>query len=524
MVAAEHELAAKAGVEMFERGGNAVDAAVAAAFATGVVNPSSCGIGGGGFALVHDGLSHKDHFVDFRETAPARATPDMFVRAGKVDPVLSLRGGLAIGVPGEARGLARVLRDFGSLPLATVLGPAIRYAEEGFPVGRHLAAELSVNAEEIRRRPALAAIYLRSDGAPYAEGELLVEKDLAATLRAIAANGPEVFYDGALAGKIAAAVAAEGGILDTADLRGYREKLRRPLTARYRGLTVVAAPPPSSGGGAVLEILKVLDGFDFRGEGARGALGLHRIALAEAAAFRDRARYFGDPDFVDVPIERLLSTAHVEEIRRGITGSQRSTGRPAALPEHGGTAHTSTLDARGTAVALTSTINTAFGSMVVVPGTGIVLNNQMDDFSAAPGVPNVYGLVGTTANAIQAGKRPLSSMSPTIVLRGQAPLLSIGGSGGPRIITATVQTLINVLDFRMDLEAAVGAPRIHDQAVPSRLLVEPAMDPSIVAGLRELGHEVVEARDLGAVGAAQTTPRGLVGAADPRKGGGAAGW
>ena len=218
MVAAEHELAAKAGVEMFERGGNAVDAAVAAAFATGVVNPSSCGIGGGGFALVHDGSSHKDHFVDFRETAPARATPDMFVRAGKVDPVLSLRGGLAIGVPGEARGLARVLRDFGSLPLATVLGPAIRYAEEGFPVGRHLAAELSVNAEEIRRRPALAAIYLRTDGAPYAEGELLVEKDLAATLRAIAANGPEVFYDGALAAKIAAAVAGEGGILDTADL------------------------------------------------------------------------------------------------------------------------------------------------------------------------------------------------------------------------------------------------------------------------------------------------------------------
>jgi gamma-glutamyltranspeptidase/glutathione hydrolase len=524
MVAAEHELAARAGVEMFERGGNAVDAAVAAVFATGVLNPSSCGIGGGGFALIHDAKSHSDHLIDFRETAPARARAEMFVRDGKVDPALSLRGGLAIAVPGEVRGLARVVQDFGNLPLATVLGPAIRYAEEGFPVGRHLAAEIAANSEEIRRHAALAAIYLRPDGSPYAEGERLVEKDLAATLRAIAAGGPEVFYTGTIAERIATAVASEGGILDASDLRGYPVKLRRPLVTRYRGLTVVGAPPPSSGGGVVLEILNVLDGYNLRGEGAQTVLGLHRIAQAEAAAFRDRARYYGDPDFVNVPMDKLLSAEHAAEIRREIAAADHAPRPQHTLPERGGTAHTSTLDSHGTAVALTSTINTAFGSMVLVPGTGIILNNEMDDFSAAPGVPNVYGLVGTSANAIQPGKRPLSSMSPTIVLRGKTPYLSIGGSGGPRIITATVQTLVNVVDFGMGLETAVAAPRIHDQAVPNRLFVEPALDPRIVEGLRKLEHEVVEARDLGAVGAVQATPRGLIGAADPRKGGGAAGW
>ena len=524
MVAAEHELAAKAGVEILEHGGNAVDAAVAAVFATGVVNPSSCGIGGGGFALIHDGKTRQDHVVDFRETAPRAAQPDMYLRDGKVVPGLSLRGGLAVAVPGEIKGLARVLRDFGTLPLATALVPAIRYAEQGFAVGSHLAAELGANADEIRRHPALAAVYLRADGKPFTEGETLVQKDLARTLRAVAAGGPRAFYDGPIAQTLVRAVADEGGIVDAADLRSYRERVREPLRARYRGLTIVGAPPPSSGGGVVLEILNVLDGYDLRSEGAKSAFALHRIAQAEALAFRDRARHYGDPDFVEVPIARLLSPAHAEELRREIGGASPAPERAEAPPDRGGTAHTSALDAHGYAVAITSTINTAFGSMVMVPGTGIVLNNEMDDFSAAPGIPNVYGLVGNSANAIAPGKRPLSSMSPTIVLRGHAPLLTLGGSGGPRIITATVQTLVNVLDFGMDLEAAVSAPRIHEQGIPPPLFVEPALEAAIVAGLRKLGHEVVEARDLGAVGAAMTTSRGLVGVGDARKGGAAAGW
>lgn len=524
MVAAEHELAARAGVEMLEQGGNAVDAAVAATFATGVVNPSSCGIGGGGFALIHVGKTHEAELVDFRETAPAAATPDMYVRDGKVDPGLSLRGALAIAVPGEVKGLARVLRDFGTLPLATVLEPARRYAADGFPVGHHLAAELRANAEEIRRRPALAAVYLKPDGEPYSQGELLVQADLASTLSAIAAGGARVFYEGPIADKIVETVAREKGILTAADLRGYRERLRKPLGIRYRGLTVLGAPPPSSGGGVVLEILNVLAGYDLTAEGPRSAFALHRVAEAESLAFRDRAEYYGDPDFVDVPIARLLSAAHAEELRRKIASGSAPAGEAKAPPERGGTAHTSVIDGRGNAVALTSTINTAFGSMVLVPGTGIILNNEMDDFSSAPGVPNVYGLVGNGANAIRGGKRPLSSMSPTLVLRRGAPLLAIGGSGGPRIITATVQTLVNVIDFGMDLDRAVGAPRIHDQGMPARLLYEPGLDPAIVAGLHKLGHETVEGRDLGAVAVVMVTGGRLVGVGDPRKGGAAAGW
>jgi gamma-glutamyltranspeptidase / glutathione hydrolase len=521
MVAAEHALAAEAGAAMLRQGGNAVDAAVAAAFATGVVNPSSCGIGGGGFALVYDGKRGALHVLDFRETAPAAAKPDMFVRDGKVDPALSLRGGLAVAVPGEVRGLARLLRERGTLSLATVLAPSIRYAADGFPVGSHLASELASNAAAIREHPALAAVYLKPDGSPYAEGEILVQKDLAATLQAIAANGAKVFYEGSLAADIAREVAAAGGILTTRDLRGYRVRTRRPITIRYRGLTVAGVPPPSSGGGVVLEILNVLGGFDLRRDGATGALALDRLARAERAAFRDRARYYGDPDFVPVPMAKLLSAEHAAALRR-----EAATGAAAVAPppERGGTAHTSVLDDAGNAVALTSTINTAFGSMVLVPGAGIVLNNEMDDFSAAPGIPNVYGLVGTEANAIRPGKRPLSSMSPTIVLRGKRPLLAIGGAGGPRIITATVQTLVNVIDFGMPLEDAVAAPRIHHQAVPDRLFVEPSLDPALAGDLRRLGHDVAPAKDLGAVGAVLATPDGFVGAADPRKGGAAAGW
>jgi gamma-glutamyltranspeptidase/glutathione hydrolase len=521
MVAAEHELAAKAGVEMLEHGGNAVDAAVAAAFATGVANPSSCGIGGGGFALLHDAKTRETHFVDFRETAPAAATPEMYVRDGHPDPRLSLRGALAIAVPGEVKGLARVLRDFGTLPLATVLGPSIRFAAEGFPVGSHLAAELGANAEEIRHHPALAAVYLKPGGEPYAAGELLVQRDLAATLRAIAAGGVRAFYEGPIGEAITQTVAAEKGILVAADLRDYRERFREPLMTRYRGLTVVGAAPPSSGG-VLLEILNVLEGYDLHRDGPRSAFALHRVAQAESLAFRDRAQSYGDPDFVDVPMTRLLSAEHTEELRRQL--SSPPVGPTAAPVEKGGTAHTSAIDAHGNAAAITSTVNTAFGSMVLVAGTGIILNNEMDDFSSAPGVPNVYGLVGNDANAIRGRKRPLSSMSPTLLLRNDVPLLAIGASGGPRIITSTALTIVNLVDFQMDLERAVAAPRIHDQAIPARLFFEPALDPTIVAGLRKLGHQLVEARDLGAVQAVWVSSGSLVGIADPRKGGAAAGW
>jgi len=447
----------------------------------------------------------------------------MFVRDGKFVQALSLRGGLAIATPGEVKGLTRVLRDFGTLPLAAVLAPAIGYAERGFPVGPHLAAELAARAGDIRKNAALAAVYLKPDGTPYAQDETLVQKDLAATLRDIAAGGPQAFYEGAIADRIARAVREAGGILDAQDLRGYRERTRTPLRTPYHGLTIVGVPPPSSGGGVVLEILNVLEGYDLRSEGGKSAFALHRLAQAEAVAFRDRGQYYGDPDFVDVPMDRLLSTAHAEELRRELAGGAKPSPTNTVM-ERGGTAHTSTLDAAGNAVAITTTINTAFGAMVMAPGTGIVLNNEMDDFSAAPGVPNIYGLLGNEANAIAGGKRPLSSMSPTIVLRDRAPLLTLGGSGGGRIITATTQTLVNVLDFGMDLEAAVAAPRIHEQGVPPPLYYEPTLEPAIQAGLRKLGDELVEASELGAVGAVMAASGGLVGTGDPRKHGAAAGW
>lgn len=521
MVAAEHELAAQAGVEMFRRGGNAVDAAVAAVFATGVLNPSSCGIGGGGFALIHDGRTGQTQVVDFRETAPAAARPDMYVRDGKTDPRLSLRGPLAVAVPGEVKGLTRILRDFGTLSLATVLEPAIRYAADGFPVGHHLAVELRTNAEEIRRDRPLAAVYLKADGSPYGEGETLAQHDLAVTLRSIAAGGEQVFYQGALAEKIVGAVSWQGS-LTAADLRDYRVRLREPLIGHYRRFTVATAPPPT-GGGIALEILNVLGGYDLHAAGPKSAFALHRIAQAEALAFQDRAQYYGDPAFTEVPVQRLLSTAYADELRRKIAG-ELAPAATATVTGKGGTAHTSVMDDQGDAVAITSTVNTAFGSMVLVPGTGIILNNEMDDFSSAPGIPNVYGLVGNEANAIHPGKRPLSSMTPMLVLEGDRPVLAIGASGGPRIISATVETLVNVLDFEMPLDSAVAAPRVHDQAVPDRLFYEPALDAAAVAGLRKLGHELVEAHDLGAVQAVQATRSGLIGASDPRKGGAAAGW
>ena len=526
MVASEHEIASRAGAEMLEAGGNAVDAAVATAFATGVVNPTSSGIGGGGFLILSDaGDGGRLHVLDFRETAPAAAHRDLFVRSGEVDPQLSLRGGLAVGVPGEVAGLAAAIGRFGTLPLARALAPAIRAAEQGFPVGRHLAEMIARHAAEIAARPELRKVFLRPDGKPWNAGERIRRPDLAATLRRIAADGPAAFYEGELAGRIAAAVRTAGGILTREDLAAYRIREREPVTARYRGHTIAAVPPPSSGGGVILEILNVLSGFDPSARPRRDVRNLHRLAEASKLAFADRARFYGDPGFVEVPLARLLSAEHATKLRNRILPDRAiapGPGEPLAA-DHG-TSHLSVVDAAGNAVALTTTVNTAFGSMVVPPGTGILLNNQMDDFSAAPGEPNVYGLVGTEANSVRAGKRPLSSMSPTLVLRGSAPVLSVGASGGPFIISATLQTILNVLDHGMTLDAAVAEPRIHHQWLPNLLLFEPALDATVRNGLRSLGHELREVTTIASVQAVQVTPDGIVGVADDRKGGFPVGW
>ena len=532
MVAADHRLASQAGVEMLQRGGNAVDATVATAFAVGVVNPSSCGLGGGGFMLIYLARDHRAVALDYREVAPAAATPDMFVRDGRAVPALSQFGGLAVAVPGEAAGLSLVLRRFGTLPLATTLEPAIRYARDGFVIEPHLAREIARNQDAFRADPRLARTFLRADGSPLDAGDTLRRPELAHTLERLAHDGPEPFYRGDIAAAIATNTQRSGGILTEQDLATYRPRWRRPLVGQWRDDEIYTMPPPSSGGGVLLEVLGMLRRDDLPALGQESATYLHLLAEAMSHGFADRARFYGDPDQVGVPLGFLLSPRNTADLRRRISAAH--TGAPdtygsvigtaaSAAPDHG-TSHLSVMDAHGNAVACTTTINTSFGSRVVAGDTGIILNNEMDDFSAQPGTPNAFGLVGATANAIAPGKRPLSSMTPTIVVHRDIPRLALGGSGGPLIITGTLQVLLNVLAFDFDATTAVGAPRMHNQWTPPALNVEPDVPAGTRSALARVGHVVKEVPSMGAIQAVRRTAGVFEGASDPRKGGEAAGW
>ncbi len=522
VVAAEHRLASAAGVEILARGGNAVDAAVAAALAVGVVNPSSCGIGGGGFMVIFDRASRQVHALDYRETAPAAAHRDMYVRDGEVVAGASTVGGLAVATPGDLAGAVAALERFGSLPLSVVAQPAIRLAREGFAVEEHLAGSIAGKLEEIRRHPALAAILLRPDGSPVAEGERLRQPDLARTLEAAAADAGADFYRGAVAEAIVAAVRASGGVLDASDLRQYRPIWRRPVRGRFDGYDIFSMPPPSSGGGVLLSVLEIIDRDDLRSLEHNSPTYLHLLAEALQFAFADRAADYGDPDFVTVPLDQLLAPDLARRRRHRLSAAR--TQPPSfyggfATADDGGTSHLSVVDAAGNAVALTTSINTGFGSKVAVPGTGIILNNTMDDFSARPGVPNVYGLLGSEANAIAPRKRPLSSMTPTIVLRDGTVAAVAGGSGGPLIITGTLQALLNVVVFEFDAAAAVSAPRLHHQWMPPVLMLESGIPEIEDFPLRRLGHRIHRSPRGAAVQLIRQVPGGYAAASDPRKGG-----
>ena len=531
VVAADHVLASRAGLSILQKGGNAVDAAVATSFAVCVVNPSSCGIGGGGFMVVHLAAEKRLVALDYRETAPAAATEDMFVRDGAAVPEWSRRSGRAVGVPGEVRGLATILSKFGTISLAEALAPAIRLAKSGFPAGAHLAGLIAANRDAIAERPLLARNFLRQDGTPHREGDKITLPELAATLEKIAAGGPAAFYEGDVAAAIVASVAAADGILTTADLAAYEPKWREPVSLEFAGHRIVTMPPPSSAGVA-LEVAGILANDDLRSLGADSAAYAHLLAEALKHGFADRARLYGDPLDAATPLAQLLSSANLRALRSRIDpdatlppaayGSQ--PGVVAAPTEDRGTSHLSVMDRSGNAVACTTTINTAFGSMLVAGDTGIILNNEMDDFSAQPGVPNVYGLIGAEANAIAPGKRPLSSMSPTIVMRGDTAVAALGASGGPLIITATLQTLLNVVVFGMDAAAAVAAPRLHHQWMPPFLAVEPGIEPAVRRRLEKIGHDVKEFGSMAAVQLVRRRDGGFEGASDPRKGGEAAAW
>ena len=519
LVVSDSGLATKAGMEMLSRGGNAVDAAIATAFALAVVDQASSGIGGGGFMVIYDAKDRRAHALDFRETAPEGARKDLYMKEGKAVPSLSLTGALAVAVPGEVAGLAQAHRRFGSIPWQVLMAPAIRLAAEGFPLDATLRYAIDRQQASMKKFSDLGRIYMPKDEVP-GEGELIRQSELGETLKAIASQGVDAFYRGWIGEAIAETIKKEGGVLTIEDLKNYRPVWREPLVGSYRRRTVITMPPPSSGGVAILQMLKVLEGHQLSALAHNSATYLHLLAETMKHAFADRAQYLGDPGFVKAPIAMLTSKDYGAWIRGRIssvkTHPPKYYGFVNFKTEQGGTTHFSVVDRFGNAVACTLSVNTRFGSKLLVPKTGIVLNNEMDDFAIHPG-GNVYGLVGNQANSLQPKKRPLSSMSPTIVLQGERPELVVGGAGGPRIITSTLQTILNVLDYQMPVNKAVEAPRIHHQWMPDHLNVEDAIPAETKRSLERRGHVVRDRSALGVVQAITGGREGLSGAADPRK-------
>ncbi len=522
MVAADSEIASTAGAQVLAEGGDAVDAAVTVALVLGVVQPFASGIGGGGFAVVHR-ANGEAFALDFREQAPAGASADMYLDAqGDVIANASRRGPRAAGVPGELAGLWALHAAHGTLPWRRVVAPALALARDGFPMHPLLYRRVSKGAKALAASVVLARTFLDAAGAPRPPGSVIRRPDLARTLSAVAEQGASALYTGPIGAALAAAMQADGGLITAADLKAYALKRRPLVRAVWRGYEVLAMPPPSSGGAVILQVLKVLAPTDLAALGHNSSAYLHVLTESLKHAFADRARVMGDPDFTPVPLDALLSDDAVARVRGAFdpkrTRPHGDYGQPFTLPDDSGTTHLSVVDRQGNAVALTSTVNTSFGSHYVAGDTGILLNNEMDDFVAKPGVPNAFGLVGRAANAIAPGKRPLSSMSPTIVLKDGAPVLVVGASGGPTIITGTLQVLLNVLVFGMDVRAAVEAPRIHHQWTPDVLLMDRGIPADVHTALTARGHALKTWDRFTAVQAISRTADGtLAGASDPTK-------
>ena len=522
MVASEQALATRIGVDVLQRGGNAVDAAAAVGFALAVTLPNAGNLGGGGFMMVHDARSGRDVALDFREMAPAGARRDMYLDAGgQVISGKSLYTHHAVGVPGTVAGLAHALRTWGTLTLAEAVEPAARLAENGVPASETLAETLAREKKTLAPWPASRAIFWKN-GAPMKEGDLLVQKDLAASLRLIGKEGAKAFYEGAIARNIAAEMAPHAGGITLADLKNYRVVEREPVRGTYRGYEIVTMPPPSSGGAHLVQILNMIERWPLRDWGVNSAATIHHMTEAMKLAYADRAEYLGDPDFVRVPLEGLTSKRYADRLAAGIDpararpASEIRPGTPQAY-ESGQTTHFSVVDAAGNAVAVTYTLNTNFGSGIVAQGTGILLNNEMDDFAARPGVANAYGLVGGDANAVQPGKRPLSSMTPTFALRDGRIAIVTGSPGGPRIITTVLQTLVDMIDFGMNPAQAAATPRFHHQWMPDELRVEQGLSQDTLDLLKAKGQRIAVKPAMGRTQTIAVRSDGtLQGASDPR--------
>ena len=527
-VASVHPLATRAGLEVLKNGGNAIDAAVAVGVTLGVVDGHNSGLGGGCFLLIRR-ANGEFITIDGREMAPAAATRDMFLRDGKPDTSLSQTGALASGIPGSVAAYAYAVEKFGRKKFGELLTPAVQIAADGFPIDRYYAARINAVADQLLRFDASKALLFHADGTPLVEGEILKQPDLAASYRALAEQGPDWFYRGPYAAVVAAWMKENGGLIAAEDFADYHLVLREPVRGTYRGAEVVSFPPPSSGGVHVLEILNILETFDLAKleEPAR----FHVIAEAMKLAFADRAYWLGDPDFVAVP-RGLLRKDYAQnlaaKIKLDAVLAVTTHGEPpdAATDIFGmkHTTHFSVADAEGNWVACTATVNTSFGSKVIVPGTGIFLNDQMDDFSAQPGVPNAFRLIGAEANAIAPGKRPLSSMSPTIVLRDGKPILAVGAAGGPTIISQTVLALVGVLDLGLTLDAALAQPRLHHQWQPDELRLENRAPAAVREHLTKLGHVLDLATGIGASNGVAWENGAFTAASEPRLPSEAAAW
>ncbi|ECC9293803.1 gamma-glutamyltransferase [Salmonella enterica] len=522
MVASVDAMATQVGVDILKQGGNAVDAAVAVGYALAVTHPQAGNLGGGGFMLLRtkDGATTA---IDFREMAPAGATRDMFLdKQGNPDSKKSLTSPLASGTPGTVAGLSLALEKYGSLPLNSVVRPAIKLAQEGFIVNDALADDLKTYGSEVLPHHENSKAIFWKDGEPLKKGDKLVQQDLANSLTMIAENGPDAFYKGEIARQIAQQMQQNGGLITTDDLAAYQAVERTPVSGEYRGYQIFSMPPPSSGGIHIIQILNILENFDMKKYGFGSADAIQIMAEAEKYAYADRSEYLGDPDFVNVPWQALTSKAYAKSIAGQIDinkAKPSSEIRPGKLApyESDQTTHFSVVDKDGNAVAVTYTLNTTFGTGIVAGNTGILLNNQMDDFSAKPGVPNVYGLVGGEANAVGPKKRPLSSMSPTIVVKDGKTWLVTGSPGGSRIITTVLQMVVNTIDFGMNVAEATNAPRFHHQWLPDELRVEKGFSPDTLKLLEQKGQKVALKEAMGSTQSIMVGPDGeLYGASDPR--------
>ena len=526
MVSTENRYATEAGLEVLKEGGNAVDAAVTIGFTLAVTFPRAGNLGGGGFMLVYLEENNEVVTIDYREKAPLKASHDMFLdKDGNVDKEKSRYSILSSGVPGTVAGLALALEKYGTISLERALEPAIALAENGFPVDRDLRNSLIQAKNRMQKSPSSMKIFYKKNGEPYDEGDLLVQSDLAWSLKQISKNGPIAFYEGEISEKISEFMNQNGGLITKEDLKKYEPVVRNPVKGDYRGYKIYSMPPPSSGGVHLVQMLNILEQFPISSFGHNTAETIHLLTETMKYAFADRSKFLGDPDFAPIPVKEITSKTYAKSIKERINTERAVPSKeinPGGLMMNEGinTTHFSVMDSMGNAVSNTYTLNFSYGSKFTVPGTGILLNNEMDDFSAKPGTSNAFGLIGGKLNSIEPEKRMLSSMSPTLVMKNGKPFLVTGSPGGSRIITTVLQIILNVIDFDMNIAEATNAVRVHHQWLPDEIHVERGLNGNTIRILTEMGHKVEVGRTIGVAESIMKKGNYMYGASDPRRPGG----